>query len=127
MNWNPEEAIKRLRRRTTYSNGCWLWTGSINKSGHGMVYISGLGRIYVHRLIAVLCLNLHPFDSSVIVCHKVTCPNPNCWNPLHIYKGDKGTNTRDAIASGRGWVGWKAQRRAKVTVNELDRPSPKRN
>lgn len=87
-----------LSKRKIMPNGCWLWTGTCHKRGHGLLKIAGKFK-YVHRLAAELW---HPdFDRKAIYCHKNNiCKHKACFNPSHVYKGTQYQNVQDSIAAG---------------------------
>jgi hypothetical protein len=80
--------------------GCWLWTGSINKSGYGMIG-RNLGHapkvVQVHRL----SWEMHrgPIPEGVCVLHR--CDVRHCVNPDHLFLGTIQDNNRDRDQKGR--------------------------
>lgn len=98
MEWNPEEIFEKLKARSIVSgvNNCWVWQGYLDKDGYGRIKISG--KIYGnHRLSAWISLGLD-LESEEQVNH--ICNNPACWNPAHIYIGDRSQNMKDAVEAG---------------------------
>ena len=77
-------------RQIDHITKCWLWTLSCNKSGHGFIHI-GLKKELVHRVA------WREFVGPIkeLICHKRECPNPNCFNPEHLYDGNYYTNAQD--------------------------------
>lgn len=95
-----ENLLVRIEIRTNkIPNGCWIWNGAKSKHGYGQIVINGK-KEYIHRLSAHLYLGLNLDDKFVQVNHKRNCPNPNCWNPEHIYIGTKLDNINDAVILG---------------------------
>ena len=92
-----QEEIKEylLSKRIINSNGCWIWTGGINKDGYGWVCFTSIrnSAFLIHRLI----MNAKEGEQ---VLHKRECPNRNCFNPEHLYIGTSKDNVRDAMALG---------------------------
>lgn len=69
-----------------------LWAGSKSSAGYGQIRIGGK-LVYVHRLTAELFIE-SPLPKNCEVCHK--CNIPACYEPEHLYIGDKKSNMRDA-------------------------------
>ena len=84
-------------------NGCWLFGGYIDpKTGYGQINIFGTKRAKVHRLIGFCCLGIDLVfftDTNIQICH--TCDVRHCINPLHLWRGTKSDNFRDAVKKGR--------------------------
>lgn len=94
------EAMRRLIERRTEKddNGCWLWTGPIDRGGYGRLYWGPGGRKFTraHRVAYAAFVD----DPGVWhVCH--TCDVPRCCNPEHLWLGTAGDNHRDKAAKGR--------------------------
>ena len=74
---------------------CWIWTGSINWAGYGIVQ-RNRKRILTHRY----ALGNPPQK----VLHK--CDFPPCCRPRHLFLGTQGDNNRDMYSKGRGRGGF---------------------
>lgn len=81
--------------------GCWLFSGSRTRDGHGRIHVACVGSSttnmeYAHRI----SLLLHGIDvpRGTEVCH--SCNVPQCVNPSHLYVGNRRTNCDDVIKSG---------------------------
>lgn len=104
-NW-PEEA-KRLRRilepieerfwpKVRKTEGCWLWTASLDGSGYGR--IQRIGAVTgAHRVSWEL--HYGPIPSGMSVLHK--CDVRNCVRPDHLFLGTNADNMRDMREKGR--------------------------
>lgn len=90
----PPEA--RLERMTDRSSGCWLWMGTTNKGGYGVMSIDGRTRL-VHRVSWKL--RYKSFTPGTMLCH--TCHAPRCCNPEHLYEGTHEDNMRDMSEANR--------------------------
>lgn len=92
-----------LARRVIAPNGCWLWGGFCEPRGYGRIRAkreTGLKRpLLVHRASAAAFLG---FDLESRVCCLHTCDNPPCFNPDHLFFGDRAANTEDRDRKGRG-------------------------
>ncbi len=91
------------------NSGCWLWLGTIKKSGYGAFRI-GAEKIGAHRASWLLYRGRLK-DEWVL--HR--CDNPPCVNPDHLFLGDAAANVADKIKKGRGVIGEQVHR-AKVTA-----------
>lgn len=73
------------------NTGCWLWTGLINNSGYGRVYIDGVNKP-AHRLAYRLFNGSIPNDLTVD--HR--CNTPSCVNPQHLDLLSRSDNSKKA-------------------------------
>lgn len=80
--------------------GCWVWTGSTDGAGYGLVFVHGRN-VHVHRLVYRLTRGVDPGDLHV--CH--SCDNPPCARPAHLFLGTAADNKRDSMKKGRA-AGW---------------------
>lgn len=91
-----QEALDRFADKITESaNGCWEWTGHIDRDGYGL--FTALGRMKAHRFsFLAFCGVIEP---GYLVCHH--CDNRRCCNPAHLYAGTNRDNIDDMLARGR--------------------------
>ena len=61
---------------------CIPYNGNNYSAGGYRSIVINNKKFYVHRLVAMLFLNLGLQDTTTIVRHK--CDNPNCINPDHL-------------------------------------------
>jgi hypothetical protein len=109
----PPERPPEIRfwEKVEKSDGCWLWTGSVTKSGgYGQLSVNGKP-VRAHRFIYEL---LHgPIPVGMRVCH--TCDNPPCVRPDHLFLGTPKDNTHDMIRKGRNRLGGLVGRRGELS------------
>lgn len=76
--------------------GCWIWTGSTNRTGYGQ-WAAGGRKWLAHRY--ALAASVPCPDEALLACHH--CDNPPCVNPEHLYWGTHKDNAADASARDR--------------------------
>lgn len=112
--------IQRFWSKVAKGDGCWIWTGTLDKHGYGAFKVGGK-MIGAHRF--ALILSGENID-GLFGCHG--CDNPPCVRvgDGHVFVGTPLDNTRDMDAKGRGVRAGKgaANRNSKLTegqVNEI--------
>lgn len=88
-----ERRIDRFWAKVTDANirgCCWLWTGYVKPSGHGLTTWGGRP-IHAHRLAWIL--KRGEIADGMCINHK--CHNPLCCNPNHMYVGTREQNMAD--------------------------------
>ena len=91
---------ERFWKKVNKSEGCWDWTGCLDKAGYGRIIGKVNGKwevLYAHRFSWEL-ENKQPFPDNLESCH--VCNNRKCVNPAHIHPGTTAQNTTDAIKAG---------------------------
>ena len=99
------------------NTGCWLWMGSINNKGYGMMSAVKAGRhtkLLAHRTSYESFVGNIPDGKWVL--HK--CDLPLCVNPRHLFLGNNADNIRDCMIKGRKPKGEK-HAGAKLTDNSI--------
>lgn len=85
------ELIELLWKGTKEIDGHWRWWSTDHR-----IMINGR-RMIVHRLSLCIYTGLDYYD-DFFACH--LCQVKDCWNPLHLYKGDNSSNMIDAVRDG---------------------------
>jgi hypothetical protein len=95
-----EERTKKrlLSSRFITTNGCWLWTGSVLKTGYGTMSFKNEDW-RVHRLSFAL-FRPSEFQKNLNVNHKKECSSRRCFNPEHLYSGTQLENVKDCVEEG---------------------------
>jgi hypothetical protein len=89
----------RLLRRKLVMGDCWRYNGATSPGGYGWIFYDGRPH-FVHRVSAMLYLELDLNDKLKQVNHKRECPNKDCFNPNHLYIGNQVQNMSDAMEIG---------------------------
>lgn len=88
---------QRFWRFVSKSQGCWQWTGPLDRYGYGIMSRNGR-RLLAHR--ASYIINVGEIADGLLVCHH--CDNPSCVRPDHLYAGTPRDNMLDKTKRGRG-------------------------
>ena len=85
--------LQRFLRYVLISEGCWIWTGGLNKKrqGYGVWRMRGESSSTAHR--AMWRFAVGPIPAGKWVLHR--CDNPVCVRPDHLYLGTIWDNGRD--------------------------------
>src|ERR1700752_2507589 len=86
--------LERSRRIDPKTN-CWLYTGSKDRAGYGLINFNDK-TVRVHRLAYHLYKGFD-LDSKELILHLNICPNKNCFNIEHLYQGNHSDNRRDVL------------------------------
>ncbi len=80
------------------SDGCWLWTGNINKQGYGSLSVSKSKHVYTvvlaHRVS--WSLSIGGIEGGALVLHR--CDVRRCVKPGHLFLGSQADNVHDAAS-----------------------------
>jgi hypothetical protein len=90
-----DKVLKRFWEKVNKTESCWLWTGAINPSGHGVLKIQR-ANYGAHRISYAIAHGEIP--ENLFICHK--CPNgdnASCVNPDHLYAGTQMQNIGDEL------------------------------
>ncbi len=79
---NPQRAAleRALAKVEKQENGCWLYAGSLDKDGYGLMGVTGSGTQRVHRLAYAVLTG--PIPDGMEIDH--LCRVRNCMNPAHL-------------------------------------------
>jgi len=101
MNITDIESIKKRLESDKYRfvyKGHWLWLGGKFEDGYGNIQLTENDKpksYRVHRISAHIYLGLDLSDKLKNALHKPECIKKSCYNPDHLYIGDKMDNMRD--------------------------------
>ena|SRR6266404_2037961 len=87
--------LRLLEKYKFVSRDCWRSSASSNIKGYATIGIEG--KTYrVHRL-SMYVFKDFDLNSDFLICHKIECQYPDCWNPDHLYVGTHENNMSDII------------------------------
>lgn len=99
----------RFWQRVNKTDTCWLWTGTVNRAGYGLITSTRDGRMtqwLAHRLSWQYAHGT--LDKTILVLHQ--CDTPACVRPSHLFLGTHADNVADCVAKGR--QAWQKKLRA---------------
>lgn len=77
---------------------CWLWRGSKDKDGYGIITVD-----YVEKRVHRVAYTFYIGEPINNVLHKLECHNKHCFNPEHLYDGTAADNVNDTLISGNNY------------------------
>lgn len=90
-----QKEIDFFWKNVNKTDGCWIWTGSVNRDGYGTMSVSKR-TTGAHKVSYIMAYGVEPNHN---VCH--TCDNPGCVRPDHLFDGTQKENIQDSIQKGR--------------------------
>jgi len=100
--------MERLWSRVDKTGDCWIWTGSKNNKGYGVIGNGNNHLSYVHRLVWEESNGTIP--EGVEVCH--SCDKPSCVR--HLFLGSHLENMQDMARKQRSGM-------QRLSVGQVDR------
>ncbi len=96
--------ILALLDRTSSSHGCWLWCGSCNQDGYGVVEHEGR-QVKAHRLVFELVTG-RKIEGGLVLRHQCEehhrgIEGRRCCFPGHLVPGTRAQNAADRHQKGR--------------------------
>lgn len=79
--WHGLSAMDRFEAQCVPepNSGCWLWTGTMQRNGYGVLYYAGRPH-RAHRISHIL--HKGPIPDGLVIDH--LCRNRACVNPAHL-------------------------------------------
>jgi len=114
--WKKSDTLRdRVMRNVKKTRGCWLWTGTFNAYGYGVVGHKR-NKYMAHR--AAYQVHVGDIPKGLYVCHK--CDNTKCVRPEHLFLGTQKDNMRDCSKKGRVHSGYKLSGEDVKKIRALD-------
>ena len=111
--------LEKFFSKVKKTESCWLWLGSKNNKGYGLLAVSKIGRksdVQLAHRVSWWIHNDHIYD-GLQVLHK--CDNPICVNPDHLFLGTQSDNIRDCVTKNRHWAPWKLSKEQLLVIKQL--------
>lgn len=96
-------------------DGCWLWGGTLQGAGYGMIYWKGY-QVLAHRLAYELVIGPIPEHHQIDHVWDRGCRNRHCVNPSHLEPVSLAENVRRAQIGKRKHNGRRQQELAKLRL-----------
>ena len=82
-------------------NGCWQWTGSVDKDGYSVFNYLTYTKDKIHRghRFSHSVFNMDELKDGLVVMH--SCNNTSCVNPNHLSQGTHNQNMDYMLKCGR--------------------------
>lgn len=90
----------RFWAKVRRTEGCWLWTASLDGKGYGQFHDESTGKVRnlrAHRVAYELVFG--PIPKGMCILHICDCPQ--CVNPDHLRLGSMSDNTQDMLQKNR--------------------------
>ena len=92
---------ERFFSHVDITNGCWLWTGALDRKGYGRMGDGTKRTVFAHRF--AWRQTRGPIPAGLHVLH--ACDTPACVRPAHLFLGTHADNMADMTAKGRSTRG----------------------
>lgn len=89
----PLPVEPRLWPKIIKTEICWLWTGTLNAAGYGVISVNCKSR-QVHRVVYELLVGPIPEGLNLDHVRDRGCTNRNCCNPDHLEPVTQAENIR---------------------------------
>jgi len=83
------------KKRYVTHDDHWIWLGAENLQGYGLMTVEGKQLLVTRLSLYISGIEFDIFNNNIWALHKNSCHKRLCFNPAHLYSGNRGNNMSD--------------------------------